>query len=773
MPALEACGRVWEFGSDDLFFPALSSVIIRSTCFVGFLGGALYFRGALLCEPAHYIAGLSFTLLLIILLGILIEAAIMVVSARGSIIHLKPRRFMKHLIYTRIIVLAMEMTLLIIGTAFVFLSEDEMDRLDCPDLGFAVTAMKVIIGFYWFAFIVFMMVAAVYMDPCHCYSAKVNYHHVSRRIQEGTIDQEVAEMQWKLVHSQWEKRFRVFCCAAGSDDVHQLAYKEVAEIFAHLFCDTNVVMSDIGAGLILLQKEHLALEDEERRNRHRSSNHSEEENDPSFSFDFHHPEDKELFKDAIHFMKYALGMYTWPIYVYMNPFCGLCRLYNHLDCCCGRKKNQLAYVYDNDRFSCHLGGLRQFTGLNEMDIICVSFENDVYMVPFLVGLDHEAKSVVVAFRGTFSFGDIVTDLTATTKPIELPNYPNFLVHKGMLKTVTNIIEKMDSEDILESAFNRAPGYKLVVVGHSLGSGCACIFSILLKERYPDLHCFCYSPTGSLLNEAAAAFTEDFVTSVTLGKDLAARLNVPNTHNLKDDLVRVIESCRKPKCQILSEGCLETLCTCFGGSVVFGAPTNPGNASRRSSNQSPDTVIPIDDTAGDTSTDEADTNESNRPLISLSINPEAGDLAQPLGENQGAPASSKRNRTRGADSTPILRPQLSSLRLPVRSTRQGTASPTASLTQEVERRLVSLYPPGKIIHIVDRSIIKPCFCDSRQLEVTWASRHNFNHISVSPDMVRDHFPDVLYRAMNKIWSKKIADLEESEVEGHFAHQRLQN
>ncbi len=46
----------------------------------------------------------------------------------------------------------------------------------------------------------------------------------------------------------WEKRFKVACCVAGSDDVHQLAYREVAEIFAHLFCDTNVVMSDIAAG---------------------------------------------------------------------------------------------------------------------------------------------------------------------------------------------------------------------------------------------------------------------------------------------------------------------------------------------------------------------------------------------------------------------------------------------------------------------------------------------------------------------------------------------
>ena len=607
------------------------------------------------------------------------------------------------------------------------------------------------------------------------------------------MDEEVAEMQWRLVHTQWEKRFRVFCCASGSDDVHQLAYQEVAEIFAHLFCDTNVVMSDIVAGLVLLQKEHLVLEDEERRVRQRETSHSEDPNpngasnrgeedinrehegishdqvpaaatDRSegsrLSFDFHCPEDRELFKNAMHFIKYALGMYSWPMYVYMNPFCGLCRLYNHLNCCCWRK-NQASYVYDDDRFSCHLGGLRQVTGLSEIDIVCVSFENDVYKVPYLVCLDHEMKSVVVAFRGTLSFKDIITDFTASSKPIKVPNYPNFLVHTGMLRAVTSIIEKMDNEEILESAFNKVPGYKLVVVGHSLGSGCACIFSILMKQRFPDLHCFCYSPTGSLLNEAAAAFTEDFVTSITLAQDFVARLNVRNSHKLKDDLVRVIESCRKPKCRILLEGCLETLCTCFGGSVVFDPPVNPSR--RANSPHSPDIVIPVDKASSEEEEiEEVDDDESNGLLISVNIDPEDSLVQQQLSHKR--PSISPN----GTENTPILRPQLSSLKLPVRSTRGARTSPTGSLTQEIERRLVSLYPPGRIIHIVDQSVNKPCFCDSRQLEVKWASRRQFTRISVSPDMVRDHFPDVLFRAMNKIWTCKITDLEDSEVEGRFTH-----
>jgi len=113
---------------------------------------------------------------------------------------------------------------------------------------------------------VLVVFVLIYLDPCHCYSAKVNHATVQQHIRSGNVDRTVVRQQWSLSHSVWEKRFKVACCFAGSDDAHQVAYKEVAEIFAHLFCDTNVVLSDIAAGMVLLQKEHFAQEELRRRN---------------------------------------------------------------------------------------------------------------------------------------------------------------------------------------------------------------------------------------------------------------------------------------------------------------------------------------------------------------------------------------------------------------------------------------------------------------------------------------------------------------------------
>ena len=782
MPGLKACGRTWEFGSDDLFFPALISVVIRVSWFVGVLGGVIYFHDAIGCESLHYLAGFAAAILFSTLATIVTEILVLVFSARGTIVRTRPRKPIVQILYFRIVVLVFEFIVLVIGTFLAFKPRDESEFSRCERLDTALLVVKLIVGAGWCVLIAFVIVCCIYMDPCHCYSAKINYTPViTRIIEEGKLDTTVAETHWRLNHSVWEKRFRVLCCFTGSDDTHQIAYREVAEIFAHLFCDTNVVSSDIAAGMVLLQREQLALERQQRYSNQQGQStnshlQSPVDSDPDgpdvaspdvlLSFDFNHEEDRELFRDALHYSKYALGMYSWPLYVYMNPFCGLCRLYSRLHCggcccCCGKscanccRGGGVVYenvVKDNHCF-CYLEGLKQVTGLSDSDIIYISFDNQIYKVPFMVCLDHHTRSVVIAFRGTLSFPDIVTDLTASTRPIELPDFPSFLVHKGMLKTVTDVIKKLEDEGILEEAFSKVNNYNLVVAGHSLGSGCACILSILLRGKYPNLRCFCYSPTGALLNEAAAEHTESFVTSVTLGKDVVARMNVANTHELKRDLVRVIEACDKPKCQILCEGGLETLSACVGGRIDEMYSARLRSREQKTSNSETvceATVIQIEPTSADEDGDlatqgDCDTHDET-PLISTS-------------------AKENDNPEESLEITPLLNPALSSVKLPVRSSRgrsNHTPSPVGSITKEVERRLVPLYPPGRIIHIVDTSEHKPCFFGTRQLVARWASRKDFNKITISPEMIRDHLPDVVTKAMDAIWRAKSAELEDAAI-----------
>lgn len=73
----------------------------------------------------------------------------------------------------------------------------------------------------------------------------------------------------------------------------------------------------------------------------------------------------------------------------------------------------------------------------------------------------------------------------------------------MVQAAVYIRRKLREDNILHRAFgfDKNKGteeYEIVLVGHSLGAGTASILAILLKQEYPNVTCYSYSPPGGLL-----------------------------------------------------------------------------------------------------------------------------------------------------------------------------------------------------------------------------------------------------------------------------------
>jgi sn1-specific diacylglycerol lipase len=83
------------------------------------------------------------------------------------------------------------------------------------------------------------------------------------------------------------------------------------------------------------------------------------------------------------------------------------------------------------------------------------------------------------------------------------------------------------------------GYKLVLTGHSLGAGCAAVLSFMLRTKYPDLKCLCFSPPGCTLSENMAKRCKEYLTSYVLDDDIIPRLSLQSMEHLRDDVLEMI------------------------------------------------------------------------------------------------------------------------------------------------------------------------------------------------------------------------------------------
>jgi len=183
-------------------------------------------------------------------------------------------------------------------------------------------------------------------------------------------------------------------------------------------------------------------------------------------------------------------------------------------------------------------------------LIYANFQNELFLVPFCILIDHYKKTVVITIRGTLSMRDVITDITADCGSLNIDNLTNQACHLGILNTAENIYNRIKSQNLLEEAFRHNPNYQLLVTGHSLGAGTAAILALKMKSEYPNIRCIAYSPPGGLISTALADLTKTFIMSVVVGDDIVPRLSVHSVHNLKADILKEIYNTSLPKYKII-------------------------------------------------------------------------------------------------------------------------------------------------------------------------------------------------------------------------------
>ena len=126
----------------------------------------------------------------------------------------------------------------------------------------------------------------------------------------------------------------------------------------------------------------------------------------------------------------------------------------------------------------------------------ISISTSNYSSVYIIA-DKITNCIFIAFRGTYSIKSALSYLKITSiKPYKTSKHSNNGILLGVFKIVGEMFYTIcESIHFLSNDFLKTSNYKLVTTGHSLGGGCAQIFSYLLIKNKPNLKITCVTFGG--------------------------------------------------------------------------------------------------------------------------------------------------------------------------------------------------------------------------------------------------------------------------------------
>eukprot|EP01012_Entosiphon_sulcatum_P059870 TRINITY_DN84504_c0_g1_i1.p1 TRINITY_DN84504_c0_g1~~TRINITY_DN84504_c0_g1_i1.p1 ORF type:complete len:684 (+),score=76.07 TRINITY_DN84504_c0_g1_i1:26-2053(+) len=529
MPGLVWLGRRWHIGSDDLFLPCLLDGLLRTAyTLLTLTAYAMLVNANNECGAAPFVQIFVVGSFSLHGLRIVLAFHVAILALRGTILETRKRSIIPSVLSLILICLGFEVAWNSIGTIVAFSS--------VCDIGSSHRLLKITTSCNWGYLGFHILFGWLFYDA-------------------AGADPKFADWNKSFHYDRaWERRCRRMCCCAGIPTDHWV-YSEVARVLASLFRFLDLVPSDIIAGLILVRVQQKHFEVQTARVGPQSRSDSPLSNlsltpGPTNAFGSD-PEDRTALLELSHYAKYFLACYGWPLYVYTNLLTGFCTVLRGWS---RRSRQKFPVVGSDFCCGCNVAALKRFSGVSDDDLLYVSLRNSLFEPAHYVAVDHPTKAIVLAIRGTMSLRDTMTDLTAGVAKAEIPELGEFRVHKGIWMAAEQVLRSLADHRVLEQAFQTHPGYKLVVLGHSLGAGTASCVAMKLYDSYPELRCFAYSPPGGMFSPNAAQFSRKFITSLVIGKDIVPRLGLTTLDALRKEMIAAVAHCKCSKARVLGTCC---------------------------------------------------------------------------------------------------------------------------------------------------------------------------------------------------------------------------
>ncbi|XP_074316108.1 uncharacterized protein LOC141652501 [Silene latifolia] len=185
-------------------------------------------------------------------------------------------------------------------------------------------------------------------------------------------------------------------------------------------------------------------------------------------------------------------------------------------------------------------GLAKQSMLRESNILKFVKNSSVLRPGYYIGIDPRRKLVILGIRGTHTVYDLVTDVVSTSGGDV--TYEGYTTHFGTAEAASWFLDH--ELETIKKCLQKHEGYRLRLVGHSLGAATASLLAIMLRKKSdselgfdPNMVTAVGIATPPCVSKELAESCCGYVTNVVMQDDIVPRLSVASLSRLRNEIIQ--------------------------------------------------------------------------------------------------------------------------------------------------------------------------------------------------------------------------------------------
>ncbi|XP_026400995.1 uncharacterized protein LOC113296852 [Papaver somniferum] len=185
-------------------------------------------------------------------------------------------------------------------------------------------------------------------------------------------------------------------------------------------------------------------------------------------------------------------------------------------------------------------GLARNSMLQERNVLKFVNSSSVMRPGYYIGIDIRNKLVILGIRGTHAVYDFITDVISSSE--KEVTFEGFSSHFGTAEAARWFLRH--EIVTIRKCLEKHEGFRLRLVGHSLGGAAASLLAIMLRKKSeeelgfsPDIVTAIGVGTPPCLSKELAESCASYVSTLVLQDDIVPRLSVASLQRLREEILQ--------------------------------------------------------------------------------------------------------------------------------------------------------------------------------------------------------------------------------------------